>query len=155
MAREHAAAKMRRPFFHAAERADIGRGERLHGRRMHLLDVACAVDLAVQHDERTLSVRFGAGGKSHGVEEVQGAVGGQRRRGTHRARQDDGLFALYDKMQEVRRLFERIRAVRDDDARRARSERRLNAGGKMQPDRLRHVLAVDGGDLLALDGADI
>ena len=76
MTREHAAAKMRRPIFHAAERADIGRGERLHGRRMHLLDVACAVDFAVQHDERALSVRFGAGGKSHGIEEVQGAVGG-------------------------------------------------------------------------------
>ena len=76
MAREHAAAKMRRPFFHAAERADIGRSEGLHGYRMHLLNIACAVDFAVQHDERTLSVRFGAGGKSHGVEEVQGAVGG-------------------------------------------------------------------------------
>ena len=76
MTREHASAKMRYPFFHAAERADIGRGERLHGRRMHLLDVACAVDFAVQHDERTLSVRFGAGGKSHSVEEVQGAVSG-------------------------------------------------------------------------------
>ena len=73
---EHAATKMRRPVFHAAERADVGRGERLHRRCMHLLYIACAVDFAVQHDERALSVRFGAGGKSHGVEEVQGAVGG-------------------------------------------------------------------------------
>ena len=53
-------------------------------------------------------------------------------------------------MQEIRRLLHRIRAVRDDDAIDILTrEQRIATRGEAQPDHFPHVLAVNGGNLLA------
>ncbi len=74
------------------------------------------VDLAAEDDEHAEAGRVVARGDRDGVDEVRRAVGARRRGGADRAGEDDGRLGVVDDVAEHRGLFERVGAVRDDDA---------------------------------------
>ena len=117
---------------------------------MHLDGVASTLYRAVEHDQDALARRFIVGGDAHGLQEVHRAIGTHGRRGAHGPRQHDWLLAVDRQMQEICCLLHRIRAVCDDDAIDVLSrEQRIATRGEAQPDHFPHVLAVNGGNLLA------
>ena len=119
---------------------------------MRLVDVAARVDLVVHDGHDAAALRGRVGGDGDGVVEVQRAVRALRGGGAHRADEDDGLVALQDEAEEEPRLLERVRPVRHDDAVHVGlREELVRAPGELAPHDVVHVLAADGGDLLAVE----
>ena len=140
------------PVRHGADEAPERREERLHGRRARLGERGRAVDPVVDDDEHAASGRVLVRRHRHRVVEVERAVGRQGRRGAHRRGQDDGLARLGHEVEEVRRLLDRVGAVRDDDAVHVLHRGELvDAARELEPDLVVHVLRADVGDLLALE----
>ena len=116
------------PLFDAPDRPGVARAEGVEPIRMDLADVGRRVHGAGDDDRH--AVRAAAPRDGDRVGEVLRAVGEARRRRPHRGGQDDRLRRRQHALQEIRRLLERVGAVRDDDpttSGRARSARRAPA----------------------------
>ena len=135
---------------HHAQCAEDRCMERVDVRRVHLGHVAGTVDLVIENDEHALAGSFLGSGNLDGVQEVERAVSGNGRCGTHGANEHHGLVALDGEVQEIGRLFERVRAVRDHDAVHiAAGEQFIDALGELELNVARHVCRVDVADLFA------
>ena len=138
------------------DQATHRRQERLDRRRARLRQRVRGMDPVVHDDENAAALRGRVDGDADRVIEVQRAVGADGRRRAHRADQHDGLVALDDEVQEERRLFQSVRAVRDHDAVDVgRRQQLVDALRDLQHDLERHVLRADVRDLLALDVREI
>lgn len=141
---------------HHAEHPRIGTAEGGDVRRVRLRRFACGENRVVQDDENAATACGGVGGDAHGVEKIQGAVGGKGRRGAHGTDENDGLFALQNQIEEISRLFERVGAVRDDRARDVVArERRVDRTCEIDPDAARHRARVDVGNLTNFKSGDV
>ncbi|MNV59779.1 hypothetical protein D3C71_1522230 [compost metagenome] len=140
---------------HDTGAAAVGRREGAQARAGDLLDLARVMHVFVHHDQGSAPARVGMARQRHRVVQVGRALGAQRRGGTHRAHQHDGLVVRNHQAQEVRRFFKRVRAVRNDDARhRGVLAQRVHAFGQRAPNLVRHVLAADIRDLFGADLGD-
>ena len=110
------------------------------------------MDLPRCHGEYAAHVR--GQGQGHGIHQVLGAVGSQRTRGTHGGGQHHGLRAMEHFLQEPCGFFQGVGAMGDHHTlHRGAVQVMLAPAGKLPPDVKVHVLAVDLGDLLSLDGS--
>jgi hypothetical protein len=133
-----------------AERPGVARAERVESLRVDLANVARPVDDA--GDDRDDAARAGGDRDDARVAKIASAVGVARRRRPHRRGQHDGLGRCDDTVEKERRLLERVAPVRDHDADDlGAGEVTLDGDGESAPGREVHVLAVELGDLLALD----
>ena len=102
-----------------AERAEVGTAECLEATGGGLGDLARGLDLVIEQDEHAEPARFRARRGADGVHEVQAGVRRERARRALRTDDHDGHLDLGREREGVGRLFERSRAVQDDDARKA------------------------------------
>ncbi|MNR14370.1 hypothetical protein D3C85_1308430 [compost metagenome] len=118
---------------------------------MTLGDIARRMNLLVQHHEHALPARFRACRHAHRVKQIQRTIGRERRGGAHCRRQHHRHRTPVRQVQEHRRFFKRVGAVRDDHARHIGLRNPvLHARGERRPQAEGHVLAVDLGHLLRL-----
>ena len=137
----------------AGDVADVAQIRRAEGgdiRRIGLCHVAGVVDHVVHGNENALADGLLIDGNAYGIQKIHRAVGRNRRSRTHGAHEDDGLVASHREIQEVGRLLERIRAVRDHDAVNVLLRQELVAALRELQERRRiHVVGRNLHDLLA------
>ena len=132
------------------QRAGIAAPKGVDTPAMLLAQVRRRKHLAAQH--RQHAWHRAAARQCHGIEQVLRAVGLQGRGRPHGCSQQHRLERLQHAVQKVSRLFERVGAVRDDQAAHVGPlQVPLHGSGQRQPQRQRHVLAVQLGQLLAFD----
>ena len=78
-------------------------------------DVEGGRNLVVHRHHDALASGLAARSQRDGIDEIKRPVGTHCRCGPHGFDEDNGLVNLDDKIEKVRRLFKRIRTVRDDD----------------------------------------
>ena len=110
------------------------------------------MDLISHDDEYTLRPWMRCRRKVHGVAQIARPVCAEFVGGAHRTGQHHRLVAPHGQVQKQRRLFKRVRAVRDDNSVHILVRQQdVDACGELQPDGVGHVLTADVGDLLADD----
>jgi hypothetical protein len=100
-----------------AQRTELRRRERRRRFRVHFPDLARRQDAIVHHDEHAAAARSGGGGDAHRGQQVRRPVPAGIRDGAHRADQHDRLVRQQYEIEQIGRLLDRVRAVRDDQAR--------------------------------------
>ena len=132
------------------EQPELGRLEGLNPKGVGLGRVTGGVDLVVQNDQHAFGFRIGGNRGANGVEQIQRTVGADRRRWPHRSHHDDRLVRPDGQIEEIRGLFERVRARGDHEPGDGRGllEDGLDALRQRQPVVDREVGAVDIDDLL-------
>ncbi len=139
-----------------AEVAAVRRGEGVGADRVGLGRVARREDLVVHQEHRAAPAGRRARGDAHRVVQVRRPVGADPVRRTHRAGDHDGADVGDRQVEEVRRFFHRIGAVRDDHAGEVRvcAERVGDAARERQPHRGRDRARGDVGELLGAHGGE-
>ncbi len=99
-----------------AQDAEVGCAEGVHAPVRGLGDLARRLDLVVQQNKHTAAPAVGTGRRAHAVHEIDRGIGRQTRGRPLRADQHDGHIDLEHQVQDPGRLFQRRRAVTDDDA---------------------------------------
>ena len=132
-----------------AEDAVIARLERIEPQRVGLGDVAGGVDLVVEDHEHAFAARRRFGRDAEPLEQVGRSFISQRARIAHRADDDNGLLRADGEIEEIRGLFQRVGAARDDDAGQFLIvvERGIDPSRQVQPLRDRQLRAGDVGEL--------
>ena len=140
-----------RPGLDPAERPGVARRERIEPRRMDLAHVA-RPNAACRRRRRRRRARPASAATAIASARLLRPVGLARGRRPHRPGQHHRLGRRPDTVQEVRRLLERVGAMRDDDAGHLGPRHMVGhplreplPGGEV------HVLAVELRDLLGLD----
>ena len=87
-----------------------------HIGRVGLGGFARGVDLVVHDHQRAHIPRLRGCGHTHGAHEVARTIRAQLVLGMHGGREADRLGAVHGQIEEIGRLFQRIRAVGDDHA---------------------------------------
>ena len=108
--------EVRHVVLHVPQEPRIRAPERRHVSGIGLGDAEGRRNLVVHRHHDALAPGLAARGQCDGIDEIKRPVGTHCRCGPHGCDEDDGLVALDDKIEKVRRLFKRIRTVRDDDA---------------------------------------
>ena len=107
-------------------------------------NIFCGIYLSVHHYQYAPAFCVFIRGSPHGLPEIHGAVRADGRSRTHGAGQHCRLLCMHCQLQEVRRLFQGVCAVGDDDAVHVAADRDLICvSGQLQPDAFLHVLAVN------------
>jgi len=97
------------------------------------------------------AARSGPCREAYRIEQILGAVGGERTGRPHGCRQHHRFGGREHAVKEVSRFFQRVGAVRDDDARHVVAREVIrHAKGKIAPDHEAHILAVDLGHLFGV-----
>ena len=136
------------PILHPAERPLVARSKGIEAQWMDLGHLACAVNLPRRHAEYARAGTL-IRGQGDGIQQVLRAIGRERRGRPHGAAQHHRLARCEQLLQKPRSFFQGIGAVRDHHTLHVRVCQMLFAVSRQpQPDAVRHVLAIDLGDLL-------
>ena len=96
-----------------------------------------------------MTSRFLIRSYAHSIQEIHRAIRADCRSRTHSTGDDYRLFTLNRQVQEIRRFFERIRTVGDDNAIDILAGQQFIAAfSQFEPNIIGHVLAVDAANLL-------